>query len=67
MIESHLNEGRQDLIAGQPLAYGQSITDPCLGWTDSVPLLETLAEAVRKRRATQRHTSQTAEAAEHKR
>ena len=37
MIESHLVGGRQDLGAGQPLAYGQSITDACLGWDDTVP------------------------------
>jgi 3-deoxy-7-phosphoheptulonate synthase len=50
MIESHLEEGRQDLVAGQPLAYGVSITDPCLGWEATAPLLETLAQAVRARR-----------------
>ena len=50
MIESHLVGGRQDLAKGEPLVYGQSITDACLGWEDSEPLLETLAEAVRKRR-----------------
>jgi 3-deoxy-7-phosphoheptulonate synthase len=51
MIESNLVEGRQDLLAGQPLAFGQSITDACLGWDDSVAALEELADAVRKRRA----------------
>jgi 3-deoxy-7-phosphoheptulonate synthase len=51
MVESHLREGRQDLVAGKPLVYGQSITDACIGWEDSVPLLEGLAEAVRRRRA----------------
>jgi 3-deoxy-7-phosphoheptulonate synthase len=50
MVESHMQEGRQDLVPGKPLVYGQSITDPCLGWDDSVAVLETLAEAVRKRR-----------------
>ena len=50
MIESHLVGGRQDLLPGQPLTYGQSITDACLGWDDSVRALETLAEAVRRRR-----------------
>ncbi len=50
MIESHLVGGRQDLQPGQPLTYGQSITDACLGWDDSVRALETLAEAVRRRR-----------------
>jgi 3-deoxy-7-phosphoheptulonate synthase len=51
MIESNLKAGRQDVVAGKPLVYGQSITDACLGWEDSIPLLETLAEAVEKRRA----------------
>jgi len=50
MIESHLNPGRQDLVAGKPLAHGVSITDPCLGWDDTVTLLEVLAQAVRERR-----------------
>ena len=50
MAESHLHPGRQDLMPGKPLAYGVSITDPCIGWDDSVKLLERLAEAVRKRR-----------------
>ena len=50
MVESHLMEGRQDLVPGKPLAYGQSITDPCIGWKDSVELLDTLAVAVKKRR-----------------
>ena len=52
MVESHLQEGRQDLVPGQPLVYGQSITDACLGWDDSVTLLESLAEQVRRRRKT---------------
>ncbi len=50
MIESHLVAGRQDLVAGKPLTYGQSITDGCIGWEDSARLLEVLAEAVRDRR-----------------
>ncbi len=50
MVESHLLGGRQDLVAGQPLVYGQSITDPCLAWEESVPVLEELAAAVRQRR-----------------
>jgi 3-deoxy-7-phosphoheptulonate synthase len=50
MVESHLVAGRQDLKPGQPLTYGQSITDGCLGWEESVSVLETLAEGVRKRR-----------------
>jgi 3-deoxy-7-phosphoheptulonate synthase len=50
MVESHLVAGRQDLVAGRPLTYGQSITDACLGWEDTVGVLETLAAAVRERR-----------------
>ena len=50
MIESHLKEGRQDLLPGKDLSYGQSITDACIGWEDTVMLLEELAEAVRVRR-----------------
>ena len=50
MVESHLKGGRQDLKPGRELAYGQSITDPCLSWEDSVPLLDELAGAVRQRR-----------------
>jgi 3-deoxy-7-phosphoheptulonate synthase len=50
MVESHLVEGRQDLVPGKPLKFGQSITDSCLGWDDSVRVLEELAGAVRKRR-----------------
>jgi len=51
MVESNLVEGRQDLVAGTPLRFGQSVTDACLGWDDSVAALKTLAAAVRKRRA----------------
>lgn len=50
MIESHLNEGRQDLLPGRALEYGKSITDACLGWEQTVTLLDVLAEAVRRRR-----------------
>jgi 3-deoxy-7-phosphoheptulonate synthase len=50
MVESHLHPGRQDLVPGKPLAYGVSITDACIGWDDSVKVLERLAEAVRQRR-----------------
>src|SRR4029453_7061025 len=50
MIESHLKEGRQDLLPGKELAYGQSITDACIGWEDTVQLLDELADAVRNRR-----------------
>ncbi len=51
MIESHLVAGRQDLTADRStLVFGQSITDACIGWEESVPLLELLAQAVRSRR-----------------
>jgi len=51
MIESHLNEGRQDLVPGKPLVYGVSITDACMGWDDTVTALDILADAVQVRRA----------------
>ncbi len=51
MIESHLVEGRQDVRDDQPLAYGQSITDPCISWTDTNTVLEELAAASRERRS----------------
>ncbi|MFM9196990.1 MAG: 3-deoxy-7-phosphoheptulonate synthase, partial [Planctomycetia bacterium] len=54
MVESNLVGGRQDLAPGRDLARGQSITDACLGWEESVRLLDRLAEAVRRRR-TARH------------
>ncbi len=50
MVESNLKEGRQDLLPGKALVYGQSITDGCIGWEDSVPVLRNLADAVRRRR-----------------
>jgi 3-deoxy-7-phosphoheptulonate synthase len=50
MIESHLKEGRQDLTPGKELSYGQSITDACIGWEDTVAVLDELAQAVRSRR-----------------
>ena len=55
MVESHLNPGAQKFTPGQDdaakLAYGQSITDACLGWGDSLKVLEVLSEAVKARRA----------------
>ncbi|ORY07597.1 3-deoxy-7-phosphoheptulonate synthase [Basidiobolus meristosporus CBS 931.73] len=53
MIESHINEGRQDIPAEGPtgLNYGQSITDACIGWEDTVKVLETLRKGVQARRA----------------
>jgi 3-deoxy-7-phosphoheptulonate synthase len=50
MVESNLKAGRQDLVPGKPLVYGQSITDGCIGWEETVPLLRNLADAVRQRR-----------------
>jgi 3-deoxy-7-phosphoheptulonate synthase len=50
MLESHWVGGRQDAEPGQPLVYGQSITDACLAWEDTVPVLEALAKAARVRR-----------------
>ncbi|MEO5640884.1 MAG: 3-deoxy-7-phosphoheptulonate synthase AroG [Sphingomicrobium sp.] len=50
MIESHLVAGNQPLKAGEPLTYGQSVTDACISWEATVPLLDRLAEAVRERR-----------------
>ncbi|MFA9441406.1 3-deoxy-7-phosphoheptulonate synthase AroG [Uliginosibacterium sp. sgz301328] len=50
MCESHLNGGRQDLVPGAKLEYGKSITDGCIGWEDTVGVLDVLAEAVRQRR-----------------
>ncbi|MEO8507523.1 MAG: 3-deoxy-7-phosphoheptulonate synthase AroG [Betaproteobacteria bacterium] len=50
MIESHINPGRQDLVAGKPLQYGVSITDACIGWDATVETLNMLAEGVRQRR-----------------
>jgi 3-deoxy-7-phosphoheptulonate synthase len=50
MLESHINPGRQDLVPGEPLAYGVSITDPCLGWDQTVGVLKDFAAAVRRRR-----------------
>jgi 3-deoxy-7-phosphoheptulonate synthase len=50
MIESHLNEGRQDLKPGAPLQHGVSVTDACIGWDDTEPVLRSLARAVAQRR-----------------
>jgi 3-deoxy-7-phosphoheptulonate synthase len=51
MVESHLVGGRQELVAGEALRYGQSITDGCIDWETSLGVLERLDEAVRRRRA----------------
>ena len=50
MVESHLVGGRQDLVPGKELTYGQSVTDGCIDWDSSVKVLEGLANAVRQRR-----------------
>jgi 3-deoxy-7-phosphoheptulonate synthase len=50
MIESHLVEGNQNLESGEPLVYGQSVTDACIGWNDTETVLRQLAEAVKTRR-----------------
>jgi 3-deoxy-7-phosphoheptulonate synthase len=51
MLESFLVQGRQDTAPGKSLVYGQSVTDACLGWDETEPLVAELAEAVRARRA----------------
>jgi len=51
MVESHLVEGRQDLVDGKVETYGQSITDACIGWNDTEALLAQLDQAVAQRKA----------------
>jgi 3-deoxy-7-phosphoheptulonate synthase len=53
MVESHLVGGRQDLVPGKELVYGQSVTDGCIDWDTSVGVLDGLAQAVRARRLRQ--------------
>jgi 3-deoxy-7-phosphoheptulonate synthase len=50
MIESHLVEGRQNVVEGHPLTYGQSITDACISWDDTETALISLAKAAANRR-----------------
>jgi len=50
MVESHLQEGRQDIVAGQALQRGVSVTDACISIAQTEPLLQSLAAAVRQRR-----------------
>lgn len=50
MLESHLIEGRQDVLKVDDLVYGQSITDACISWEKTLPALKILAEAVQQRR-----------------
>jgi 3-deoxy-7-phosphoheptulonate synthase len=47
MMESNLVAGAQKLVVGEPLIYGKSITDPCMGWEETLDLLGELADAVR--------------------
>jgi len=54
MVESHLVAGRQDLVPGKELTYGQSVTDGCIDWDTSVGVLEVLANAVKQRRLNQK-------------
>ena len=51
MLESNLVAGAQKLVPGQSLVYGQSITDACIGWDETLPLLRELATAVRSARS----------------
>ncbi len=53
MVESHLVAGRQDLVPGKELVYGQSVTDGCIDWEQSLGVLEGLAASVRQRRLRQ--------------
>jgi 3-deoxy-7-phosphoheptulonate synthase len=57
MVESNLVAGRQDLVEGQTLTYGQSITDGCIDWDTTVDVLERLAASVEARRAANRRTA----------
>ena len=51
MIESHLVEGRQDVVEGKELTYGQSVTDACISWESTEVLLRELSKAVQARRS----------------
>ena len=55
MLESNLVAGAQELVKGKPLIYGQSITDACIGWDETVQLLRELAAAVRSGRIESGH------------
>lgn len=50
MIESHLREGRQDIVSGETLKYGVSVTDACISLEQTMPVLAALAEGVKARR-----------------
>ena len=60
MIESFLVDGRQDLVEPSALVYGQSMTDACMGWEMTIPVIRELAEAVRARRSATRRQRATA-------
>jgi 3-deoxy-7-phosphoheptulonate synthase len=61
MLESHLVEGRQDIVSGRHgLRYGQSVTDGCIGWDATVAVLEQLADAVRQRQSSTAGTAKGA-------
>ena len=51
LVESHLESGRQALRAGEPLTYGVSLTDACLGWHETEALLRDAAARVRASKA----------------
>jgi 3-deoxy-7-phosphoheptulonate synthase len=56
LLESHLVEGRQDIVNGRAgLTYGQSVTDGCIGWDATVAVLDGLAQAARSRRKLAAH------------
>lgn len=63
MIESNLVAGRQDVVPGKELVYGQSITDACISWDDTAPMIELLAKASRQRRTDQGNNEPLAETA----
>jgi len=63
MAESNLVAGRQDLVPGEPLVYGQSITDACVDWNTTVDMLRDLADAVKARRKTATTSDQPVEEA----
>jgi len=50
MLESFIEAGRQDVVDKNNLVYGQSITDPCMDWAQTISTLHTLAGAVQGRR-----------------
>jgi 3-deoxy-7-phosphoheptulonate synthase len=61
MLESNLVEGRQDIPASGPagLKYGQSVTDACISWETTIPVLDRLREGVRARRELVKNNSRS--------